>query len=83
MPSTNKSSTLFSFNLFAHNYKKEFYYFVAIVSYKVSENKVIKDQSCLFTERKSLINWWKTAFSFYKSNEKYIFNVCHPPPFRK
>ena len=70
MPSANKNSNLVSYHLFAYDTKKKFYYFVAIVSYKVSENKVIKDKSFLFTEKKSLINWWKTTFSFYESNEK-------------
>ena len=86
MPSANKDSNLYSYNLFAYNIKKEIYYFVAIVSYKVSENNVMFQNSYLFTEDEGLNSWWRNTFSFYESEEiknipeKFIFPYCPPPP---
>ena len=86
MPSASKDSNLYSYNLFAYNFKKEIYYFVAIVSYKVSENNVMFQNSYLFTEDEGLNSWWRNTFSFYESKEiknipeKFIFPYCPPPP---
>ena len=86
MPSANKNSNLYSYNLFAYNFKKEIYYFVAIASYKVSENNIKFQDSYLFTEDEGLNSWWRVAFTFYESEEfknipeKFVFPYCPPPP---
>ncbi len=79
MPSSIESSNLYSYNLFAYDIKNEFYYFVAIVSYKEIGGGVKFNNSFLFTEEKSLKDWWVKIFSFYESEklsaipEKYLF----------
>jgi len=86
MPSVDKTN--YSYNLFAYDIKKEMYYFVAIVSYQILENGIRFKSSYLFTEKKSLKDWWKRVFVLYQSKkinnipEKYIFKVCPPPPFK-
>lgn len=81
------NTNLVSYNLFAYDIKKRTYYFVAIVSYKISENDVMFDQAYLFTEKEALNSWWSYTFSFYQNDiknkipEKYVFDVCPPPPF--
>lgn len=88
MPSIVENSNLYFYNLFAYDIKKEFYYFAAIVSYKVIDDNVQFDNSFLFTEKESLQDWWMKIFSFYESEkfntipEKYQFKTCPPPPFR-
>lgn len=87
MPSKDESS--YSYNLFAYDIKKESYYFVAIVSFKISKNNIKINNSYLFTENKSLEEWWLAMLGFYKSEqikkipEKYIYKICPPPPFRE
>lgn len=89
MPSTTKDSDVYSYNEFAYDIKKERYYFVAIVSYKVIGDSVQFDNSYLFTEKKSLENWWMSIVSFYRSDEldeipkEFVFEVCPPPPFKE
>lgn len=86
MPSVDKTS--YSYNLFAYDTKNETYYFVAIVSYQILENDIKFNNSYLFTEKKSLKDWWKRVFVLYQSREindipnKYIFKTCPPPPFK-
>ena len=88
-PSTSRDSNIYSYNLFAYDTKKEIYYFVAIISYKVTGNSVQFNNSYLFTEKKSLKDWWMSIASFYKSDEideipqKYVFEICPPPPFKE
>jgi len=88
MPSIVENSNLYFYNLFTYDVKKEFYYFAAIVSYKVIDDKVLFDNSFLFTEKESLQDWWMKIFSFYESEKfntipaKYQFKTCPPPPFR-
>jgi hypothetical protein len=87
-PSNVENSNLYFYNLFAYDIKKEFYYFAAIVSFKVIDDNVQFESSFLFTENESLQNWWMNIFSFYESEksntilEKYNFKTCPPPPFR-
>ena len=84
----NKDESSYSYNLFAYDIKKESYYFVAIVSFKILENDIKINNSYLFTEKKSLEDWWLVMLGFYKSEqikkipEKYIYKICPPPPFR-
>ncbi len=86
MPGVNDST--YSYNLFAYDIKREAYYFVAIVSYDVLENDVKFDNAFLFTEERSLKDWWSTTFKFYQSekiktiSKEYIFEICPPPPFK-
>jgi hypothetical protein len=86
MPSADEA--FYSYNLFAYDIKKETYYFVAIVSYEIINNDVKMNNSFLFTEKKSLKDWWKRTFGFYESKlikkipEKYLFKTCPPPPFK-
>lgn len=86
-PSTLKDSNLYSYNLFAYDTKKEIYYFVAIVSYKVEGSNIKFHNSYLFTEKKSLKDWWMSIASFYKDRkdeipQKFVFEICPPPPFK-
>lgn len=86
-PSTVKGSNIYSYNLFAYDTKKELYYFVAIVSYKVEGDNIEFDNSYLFTEKKSLEDWWMSIASFYKDRkdeipQKFVFEICPPPPFK-
>ena len=84
----NKDESTYSYNLFAYDIKEESYYFVAIVSFKILENDVKINGSYLFTEDKSLKNWWYVMLEFYKSEKvkkipkKYIYQICPPPPSR-
>ncbi|MGB1308842.1 MAG: hypothetical protein ACPG6B_08025 [Oceanihabitans sp.] len=86
MPSTDES--YYSYNLFAFDIKKEAYYFVAIISFKILENDVKLNNTYLFTENKSLKDWWGKTFEFYESNQikkipkKYLYKICPPPPFK-
>jgi len=86
MPSVNES--FYSFNLFAYDIKKELYYFVAIVSFEILENDVKFNNSFLFTENKTLNDWWNRIFGFYQSDlikkipKKYLYKICPPPPFK-
>lgn len=85
----NKDESSYSYNLFAYDIKEESYYFVAIVSFKILENDVKINGSYLFTEDKSLKNWWYVMLEFYKSEnvkkipKKYIYQICPPSPFRE
>lgn len=85
----NKKETFYSYNLFAYDIKKKFYYFVAVVSYRTTGNNIEFNGSFLFTEKKGLENWWLNIANFYKSNrikkipKKYLFDFCPPPPFKK
>ncbi|WP_109437002.1 hypothetical protein [Aquimarina sp. AU119] len=86
MPSADEK--FYSYNLFAYDKKKNFYYFVAIVSFEIiNDNAKMKNQY-LFTEKKSLKNWWLKTFGFYESKlikkipEKHLFKTCPPPPFK-
>lgn len=89
MPSTLKESNIYSYISFAYNTKKEFYYFAGMVSFEVIGDSIRFDNSYLFTERKPLMDWWMSIASFYKSDntngvpEKYIFEICPPPPFKE
>jgi len=84
----NEDKTFYSYNLFAYDIKKETYYFVAIVSYQMLEDSIKYDNSYLFTEKKSLKDWWIKMFGFYQSEKinnipkKYLFGTCPPPPFK-
>ncbi|WP_160114699.1 hypothetical protein [Aquimarina sp. AU474] len=86
MPSADEK--FYSYNLFAYDIKKEFYYFVAIVSFEITNSDAKMKTQYLFTEKKSLKDWWKRAFGFYESElikkipEKYLFKTCPPPPFK-
>lgn len=88
LPSANANSNLYSYNLFVYDLKKEAYYFVAIVSYKITEGNVKLDNSFLFTEEKGLKDWWRRIFGFYQSEmidnipKKYLYDICPPPPFK-
>lgn len=76
----------YSYNLFAYDIKKEFYYFVAIVSFEITNNDAKMKTQYLFTENKSLKKWWSKTFGFYQSDifknvpEKYLYKTCPPPP---
>lgn len=87
MPSMDEKH--YSYNLFAYDTQKEAYYFVAIVSYSILNNDVKLNHSFLFTEEKSLKEWWLRISYSYKSGqinkvpEKYLlFKICPPPPFK-
>lgn len=86
MPSADEK--YYSYNLFAYDKKKEVYYFVAIVSFKIIDNDVEIEGSYLFTEGNSLKMWWRRIFGFYESDlinnipEKYLFKTCPPLPFK-
>lgn len=83
MPSVDEK--FYSYNLFAYDIKKESYYFVAIVSFEIINNDAKMKSQFLFTEKKSLKNWWTRTFGFYESElktkipEKYLFYTCPPP----
>jgi hypothetical protein len=87
MPSSN--NTDISYNLFAFDIKQNSYYFVAVVSYKVINEKLELDRSFLFTEKNILKNWWVNVARFYKGDKikmipkKYLLEICPPPPFRE
>lgn len=86
-PSTLKDSNIYSYNLFAYHTKKELYYFVAIVSYKVVGDSIQSDNSYLFTEKNSLEDWWMSIASFYKDRkdevpDKFVSETCPPPPLK-
>ncbi|WP_289645159.1 hypothetical protein [Maribacter aestuarii] len=86
-PSTLKDSNIYSYNYFAYDTKKELYYFVAIVSYIVDGDNIKFDNSYLFTEKKSLKDWWMSIASFYKDRrdkipKEFVFEICPPPPFK-
>ncbi|WP_442266678.1 hypothetical protein ACSIGC_02995 [Tenacibaculum sp. ZS6-P6] len=78
--------TMYSYNLFAYDLKKEFYYFVAIVSYKIDNKSIKFDNGFLFTEKEIITNWWKNIAEFYRSKkiekipESYKLRFCPPPP---
>lgn len=89
-PSTNK--TIFAYNLFA--YKKSVngdyeYYYAAIVSIDVSNEKPKIENAFLFTEKDALKSWWKHVFGLYHTKtietipDKYYNPICPPPPFKK
>ena len=86
MPSADEK--FYSYNLFAYDIKKEFYHFVAIVSFEIINNDAKMNTQYLFTENKSLKDWWKRVFGFYESElikkvpTKYLFKTCPPPPFK-
>jgi hypothetical protein len=76
----------YSYNLFTYNLKKEIYYFVAIISFKITNNDVKMKAQYLFTENNSLNRWWRTMFTYYQSDliknipEKYLYKICPPLP---
>jgi len=84
----NAEESLYSYNLFAYDIKKEAYYFVAVVSFEILENDVKFKNSFLFTENQSLEDWWRKIFGFYQSDlikkipEKYLYAICPTPPFK-
>ncbi|WP_438422838.1 hypothetical protein [Aquimarina macrocephali] len=84
MPSVDEK--FYSYNLFAYDIKKKFYYFVAIVSFEIINDDAKMKTQYLFTENKSLKNWWSKTFGFYQSDliknipEEYLFKTCPPPP---
>ncbi|CAL2087514.1 hypothetical protein [Tenacibaculum sp. 190524A05c] len=85
----NKDKTIISYNLFAFDIKQNSYYFVAVVSYKVINEKLESNGSYLFTEKIGLKNWWMNVARFYQGNDikevpkKYLIEICPPPPFRE
>ncbi|MDH7445437.1 hypothetical protein [Aquimarina sp. 2201CG14-23] len=87
MPSNKKNSFSYNFFAIANKDKYSYYYFVAIVSFDVTNNlEVKKSTSFLLTEKKSLMSWWNSIFYFYQSGladklpEEYVFKICPPPP---
>ncbi|MDR9449543.1 MAG: hypothetical protein RI535_09985 [Psychroflexus sp.] len=86
MPSLDEK--FYSYNLFAYDIKKSFYYFVAIVSFKIINGDAKMGNQYLFTENISLKNWWRKTFEYYESKqikkipEKYLFETCPPPPLK-
>lgn len=84
MPSSNE--LYYSYNLFAYDYVKEKYYFVAICSYQIEDDILKMRNTFLFTEKKALFSWWNNTFEFYESDlikdipDKYLFFMCPPPP---
>ena len=47
----NIEGTFYSYNLFAYDIKRNSYYFVAIVSYKISKDNIEFSKAYLFTEK--------------------------------
>jgi len=84
----NPEGTFYSYNLFAYDTNREFYYFVAIASYEPNGDSAKFSNSYLFTEKRGLKDWWKKTFSYYQSDiikkipKKYLFETCPPPPFK-
>ncbi|WP_109098399.1 hypothetical protein [Aquimarina sp. AU58] len=79
---------LYSYNYFAIDSRAERteYFFVAIFSFEVLDDKLKKEGAYLFTEEKSLKNWWNHISRFCFSKEKemvppqFLFEVCPPYP---
>lgn len=80
-------------NLYSCNYfaidsraKRTEYFFVAVFSFEVLDGKIKKNGSYLFTEEKSLKNWWNNISRFCFSKEKkmvpnqFLFELCPPYP---
>ena len=84
MPSADEK--FYSYNLFAYDVNKKFYYFVAIVSFEIIDSDAKMKTQYLFTENRSLENWWGKTFGFYQSDliknvpKEYLYKTCPPPP---
>lgn len=69
----------YSYNLFAYDYVKEKYYFVAIASYQIENDNLEMRSACLFMEKEALFSWWNNTFGFYESDlikdipDKYLY----------
>jgi hypothetical protein len=85
----NADESFYSYNLFAYDTDKKAYYFVAIVTFEILDNDVKLKNSYLFTENRSLKDWWSKIYGFYQSDlikkipEKYLYKICPPPPFKE
>jgi hypothetical protein len=80
---------VYTYNQFAYTKDEHgdyHYFFVAIISVNTSSAVAAIDVAFLFTEEKSIKDWWITTFGFYQSEmfkeipKEFMHPVCPPPP---